>query len=322
MHQLHEADSTRQIETVVDGEAVRGTVHLIGSSRIKVRLDWPPTDLTEEKSMSFFSRVPPGQPGYLGEYGETLAMDFLLSLYEEYKRGDRRRQFAGGGLEEFGRVRYLATKPGYAKRAVAIRGKTSLDLSVSIQLESDGPYRQARVFDSSTDQPFLAELAVYEKDIQPYIDGVKADLGFSQHLETLRLKLLPEMAEKNTLMKTYRVSPYQVDFLNDFGKDARTNHMTLNTAEVDELIQLGYLIRDRVWASTERVDLEASLARTRKAMESFAARGKENQATECQAKVDKLERRIHAKTLSITPAGEAVARELGYQIDPRGASCL
>jgi hypothetical protein len=91
--------------------------------------------------------------------------------------------------------------------------------------------------------------------------------------------------------------------------------MPLNATEIDELIQLGYLIRDRVWASTDRVALDASLARTRKAMENFAARGKEHQAAECRAKVNKLERRIDAKTLSITRAGEAVAKKLWYQVD-------
>ncbi len=87
MHQqLHEPDSSRQIETIVDGQTVRGTVLLTGSSRIRVTLDWPSTILSAGKSMSFFSRVPPGEPHYLGKYGETLAMDLLLSLYEEYKK--------------------------------------------------------------------------------------------------------------------------------------------------------------------------------------------------------------------------------------------
>jgi hypothetical protein len=87
MHpQLHEPNSTRQIETVVDGQTVRGTVILTGSSRMRVTLDWPSTILSAGKSMSFFSRVPPGEPLYLGKFGETLAMNLLLSVYEEYKK--------------------------------------------------------------------------------------------------------------------------------------------------------------------------------------------------------------------------------------------
>jgi hypothetical protein len=314
MHQLHEPDSTRQIETIVDGEPVRGTVHLIGSSKIDVTLDWPPTDLSAGSSMSFFSRVPPGEPGYLGKYGETLAMNFLLSLHERHKRGDRRRQFAGAGFREFGRVRYLATKPGYPERGVRILEKTPLGSLIYVQIESDGPYRRARLFDSGTDQPFLAESAVYEKSVQAYVDGVKADPGFSRHLETVRLKLLPEMIRNDALLKNYSVNPYQADFLNDFGKSWRTGYMPLNAAEIDELIQLGYLIRDRVLAATERIAREASLARTRKAMENFAARGKEHQAAECRTKMHKLERRMDANTLRITPAGKATAKKLTHQV--------
>ena len=47
------------------------------------------------------------------------------------------------------------------------------------------------------------------------------------------------------------------------------------------------------------------LARTRKAMENFEARGKEQQAAQCRAKVQKIERRIDAKTLVIIPAANA-----------------
>jgi hypothetical protein len=316
MHQqLHEPDSVRQIETIVDGRTVRGTVLLTGSTRIRVTLDWPSTILSAGKSMSFFSRVPEGEPGYLGKTGETIALNLLLSLYDEYKKGDRRRQFVGARFKEFGSVRYIAINPGYPGRAVKIREKVDLDGSVHVQLESDGLYRQARFFDSGTDQPFLAESAVSEEGIQAYIDEMKADLRFSAHLETVRLKQLCRMIVNSAVLNTYQVNPYQADFLNDFGKSRRTGYMPLSAAEVDELIHLGYLIRDRVWASTERVDLEASLARTRKAMETFEARGKERQAAECRAKVRNLELRIDAKTLSLTPAGKSAVYELPYQVE-------
>ncbi len=196
-----------------------------------------------------------------------------------------------------------------------IREKADLDASVHVQLESDGLYRLARFFDSGTDQPFLAESGVCEEGIQVYIDGVKADLRFSRHLETVRLKQLPRMVRNSAVLKTYQINPYQADFLNDFGKSQRTGYMPLSAREIDELLQLGYLIGDRVWASTERVNLEASLARTRKAMENFEAKGKEHQAAQCRAKVRKLELRIDAKTLSITPAGKAAVYELPYQVE-------
>ncbi len=196
-----------------------------------------------------------------------------------------------------------------------IREKADLDATVHVQLESDGLCRQARFFDSGTDQPFLAESAVSEQGIQVYIDEVKADLRFSRHLETVRLKQLPRMVGNSAVLKTYQVNPYQADFLNDFGRSQRTGYMPLSATEIDELIQLGYLIRDRVWVSTERVDLEAALTRTRNAMENFEARGKEHQAAECRAKVRKLELRIDAKTLSLTPAGKAAVYELPYQVE-------
>ncbi len=83
-----------------------------------------------------------------------------------------------------------------------IREKVNLDASVHVQLEGDGRYRLARFFDSGTDQPFLGESAVCEEGIQVYIDGVKADLGFSRHLETIRLKQLPRMVRNSAVLKT------------------------------------------------------------------------------------------------------------------------
>jgi hypothetical protein len=50
-------------------------------------------------------------------------------------------------------------------------------------------------------------------------------------------------------------------------------------------------------------------------MENFEAKGKEHQAAQCRAKVRKLELRIDAKTLSITPAGKAAVYELPYQVE-------
>jgi hypothetical protein len=315
MHQLYEPGSTRQIETVVDGETVRGTVQFTGSSRIKVTLDWPPSDLSDESSISFFSRVPPGEPGYLGEYGEKLAMQFLLSLYEKHKKGDRRRQFGGAHLEEVGRVRYLKVNPHHPESDVKIREKASVDASVYVQIEDDAPYALARFFDSGTDEPFLAESAVYEKSIQEYIDGVKADVGFTLHLEAIRQKLLPEMVRCSALLKSYRVSPRQVAFLQEFGRTWRGDDVVLDAHEIDQLIEMGYLTRDRRLGANERIARAPSIARTRKALENFEARGKELQAAQCRAKIRKVESRMDAKTLRITPAGKLLARDLPSQVE-------
>jgi hypothetical protein len=312
---MHQPDSDRTIEITIDGEIVSGTVHHDGAADISVRLDQPVNrDWTDSLHMPYFAR-PVHREGFLGEYGEQRARDLLVSLYKLQKKGDRRRTFAGPDFEEFGRVRYLAINPGHPARGVRILEKTGLDALVHVQLESAGPYRRARFFDSVTDQPFLAESAVYEENIQAYVDGVKADLGFSRHLQTVRLKLLPKMIEDSGLLKTYRISPDQADFLSDFGENWRQGKMPLNAAEIEQLIQLGYLTRNTGLAAAERAALEVSLARTRKAMENFEARGKKHQAAECRAKVQKLERRIDCKTLMITPAGKAAVKKLPYQVE-------
>ena len=111
------------------------------------------------------------------------------------------------------------------------------------------------------------------------------------------------------LFKTYRVGPYQVDFLADFGRAWRAGEIPLDDSEIDQLIQLGYLKIDLDLGATERVALEASLDHSRKALERLEAAGKNKQAADCRARVHKLERRIYAKTLMITAAGKAVAEK-------------
>ncbi len=199
--------------------------------------------------------------------------------------------------------------PGHPGRGVKIREKASIGASVYVQIEDDGPYGRARFFDSGTDQPFLAESAVYDEGIREYVEGVKADLSFSRRLETIRRKLLPKMVRYSALLKDYRVSRQQVDFLNDFGRAWRAGDIPLDAPEIDQLIELGYLVRDPGLGAAERAALEASLNRTRKALENFEATGKGQQAAECRTKAQKLERHIDAKTLMITAAGKAVAKQ-------------
>jgi hypothetical protein len=314
---MHQPDSERKIEITVDGERVRGTVHNGGAADLSVRLDEPVNDWTISLHMANFAR-PVHPEGFLGEYGEERALELLVNLYREQKKGDRRRKFAGVDFEEFGRVRYLGVDPRHPPRhqgrGVKIREKASVTPLVYVQIEDDGPYGRARFFDSGTNEPFLAEAAVYEEDLKEYIRGVKADRGFSLHLEIIRKKLLPGMVRCAELLKTYRVSPYQVDFLQNFGSAWREGAIALEAHEIDQLIELGYMIRDPGLGANERVALEASLARTRAALENFEAAGKEHQAAQCRAKVQKLESRIDAKTLMITAAGKSVAKKLPSQV--------
>ena len=74
------------------------------------------------------------------------------------------------------------------------------------------------------------------------------------------------------------------------------------------------MIRNPGLGANERAALESSLARTRTALENFEATGKDQQAAQCRAKVQKLESRINAKTLMITPAGKSVAKKLPSQV--------
>jgi hypothetical protein len=310
---MHQPDSERKIEITIDGERVCGTVDNGGAAEMSVRLDQPVNDWTISLHMPNFAR-PVHPEGFLGKYGEERSLELLVNLYKEQKKGDRRRKFAGVDFEEFGRVRYLAVDPRHPGRGVKIREKASVTPSVYVQIEEDGPYGRARFFDSGTNEPFLAESAVYEEDIEEYINGVKADRGFSLHLETIRKKLLPGMVRCGALLKSFRVSPHQVDFLQNFGSAWRECAIPLEAHEIHQLIELGYMIRDPGLGGNERVALESSLARTRKALETFGTTGKDQQAAQCRAKVQKLENRIDAKTLMITPSGKSVAKKLPSQV--------
>ena len=306
---MHQPDSECKIQITVDGEVVSGTVYYTGTADITVRLDCPSDERTNGVHMPYFARgVHP--EGFLGKYGDHRARELLAGLYEDQKKGDRRRKFAHPDSEEFGRVRYLTVDPGYPKRGVQIREKSVLDALVYVQIEDAGPYGQARFFDSGTKHPFLLDSAVYERSIREYLNGVTADRGFSEYLETLRRKRLPEMIRHSELFRTHGVSPHQVDFLINFGCAWRAGIMPLDAPEIDRLIELGFLIRDLGFAAAERQTLEASLERSRKALKNLEAAGKVRQAAECRARVQKLERRIDLKILKITAAGKAVAQKL------------
>ena len=310
---MHQPDSDCVIETIVDGERVCGTVHYGGSTELSVRLDCPSSERTISVHMPYFAR-PVHREGFLGEHGEQRALGFLISLYRDQKRGDRRRQFAGVGYEEFGRLRYLASNPGNPARGRQIREQAAISSKVYVQLEAQVPYAFARFFDSGTNQPFLAETAVCDVSIQQYVAGVKADPRFVEHLESVHRQLLPAMVRHAKLLKQYGVTPTQVDFLIEFGSNWRIGDMHLEAVEVEQLIGLGYLARYLDRCVAERAALEVSIARSMGALEKHEAAGRSKNAEQCRERIRKLQRRIDAKTLMITPLGKAVAESFPYML--------
>ncbi|MEO8660885.1 MAG: hypothetical protein ABI693_20605 [Bryobacteraceae bacterium] len=300
---MHEPNSERKIETIIDGERVCGEVHYGGSSDMSVRLEQPSDERLTGFHMPNFARSTYPE-GFLGEYGEQRALEILADLYHEQKKGDRRRKFADLDFEEFGRVRYLKSNPGHCDHGRTIRGQASIDSTIHVQIEDDGPYGLARFFDSVTNEPFLAESAVYEQSVPKYVNGVKADVGFLRRLNTIRKKLLPDMQGRADHLKSHRLSPHQLSFLANFGQCWRSGEIPLDAAEVDQLIDLGYLIRDLTLCEKERASIEVSLTRSREAIEEFEAAGQHELAAQCQAKVQKLQQRREIKTLMITALGK------------------
>jgi hypothetical protein len=116
-------------------------------------------------------------------------------------------------------------------------------------------------------------------------------------------------------LKKAGLNPYQVALLADFGGAWRAGNIPLDTVEIAQLIELGYLIRDTGLSVNERAALQSSLEASHKAMEKFEAAGKHEQAAQCLAKVRKLQRRIDAKTLMITAAGKAVAAKCPVNVE-------
>jgi hypothetical protein len=303
---MHQADSERKIEIMIDGERVCGTVHIGGATELSVRLDEPAIDWTTGVHMPYFARTVHPE-GFLGQYGEESALAFLVSLYKEQKQDDRRRKFAGFDFQAFGRVRYLAVSPRHPAQERKIREQAKISSTIYVQIEDDGLYGLARFFDSGTKQPFLAESAVYEESVQAYVAGVMADLGFRQYMKTVRRKLLPDMVQIAADLEKFKLNPRQVDFLKEFGQFWRIGVLPLDAADVDHLSALGYLVRDPGRCAIERATLEASVERSRRAMERFEAAGKRDQAAQCLARMRKLQERIEVKTLMITRAGKAAA---------------
>ena len=111
-------------------------------------------------------------------------------------------------------------------------------------------------------------------------------------------------------LKAYKLSPRQVQFLQDFGEAWRAGTIALDAAEINQLLDLGYVIRNPGLCANEVASLEAAVDRSRRAQERLEAEGKHQQAAQCAAKIRKLRQRIEMKALMITPTGKAVARDL------------
>jgi hypothetical protein len=140
------------------------------------------------------------------------------------------------------------------------------------------------------------------------VQGVRSDLDFRPYLESTRRKLLPDMVRYASLLRTAGINPRQLDVLNDFGRAWRGGELGLDPAEIQELIELGYLIRDPQHCAAEKATLDSSVERGLKAALKYEAAGKLDNAAQCRAKVQKLQRRIETRMLMITPAGKAVVR--------------
>jgi hypothetical protein len=308
---MHQPDSDHHIETTIDGEHVSGTVHFAGSTDISVRLEYPSSALEDGVHMPNFAR-PVFREGFLGDYGEQRAVQLLEGLYREQKRGTaRRKDFAGdrGDFEEFGRVRYVAVNPGHPDRHRIVLERADINDSVSVQLEDDGPYRYARLFDTSTGQPFLGEASIVENTVGEYVKGVKQDIAFRLYIMNLHLKLLPSLSDKAKQLDALGLTPRQADFLKEFKRARRMGDLGLEASEIEDLIERGYLKRDRLRGLAERLILERTLEDRIKATANFEAAGKLDAAARCRAKVQKLRNRIEVMTLEITERGKAAAAQ-------------
>lgn len=309
---MHQPDSDHHIETTIDGEHVSGTVHLAGSTDISVRLEYPSSALEDGVHMPNFAR-PVFREGFLGDYGEQRALQLLEGLYREQKRGTaRRKDFASdrGDFDEFGRVHYLTASPGHPDRHRIVLERADINASVSVQLEDDGPYRYARFFDTSTGQPFLGEASVVETSIAEYINAVKQDVAFQIFLKDTQRKLRTQLANHANQLKAFKISPRQLELLQDFKRVQRTGDLGLQAAEIESLIELGYLRRDPKRGAAERHTLEQAIERSLESALRFDSAGRPSDAERSRAKARRLRTRIEVITLALTERGKKVAKEI------------
>ena len=307
---MHQPDSDQHIETTIDGEHVSGTVHYTGSSDISVRLEYPSSALVDGVHMPYFARGVYPQ-GFLGDYGEQRALDLLEGLYRAQKRGTARRSaFAEGcgDFKEFGRVRYVATNPGHPQRDRTILERGEINSNVSVQLEDDGPYRYARLFDATSGQPFLGEASVVETSIAEYIHALKQDVAFRIFIKRSSSKLRTELTNRANQLKAFEISPRQIELLQDFKSAQRTGDLGLEPEEIESLIRSGYLRREPQRGLAERHTLEQTIEQRLKSAIQFDLAGRHTDADRCRAKARKLQTRIDVTTLVVTERGKKVAK--------------
>ncbi len=299
----------------IRGERVRGTVRLTGSSRMEVRIDSPFSGKTANSAMSFFSRVPPGEPGYLGQYGEALALRHLENLYEEERKERRRFHRSDWHLEQLGQIRYVEVAPGHRSQDRMVRGETAISDEIYVRMEDDGRYAYMRFFDVSSKQPFLGEAGVCDDSLQQYVEALKADLNFQNYIRNVRDKRLAKMLEITGLLRDSDLTIYQASFLGDFGRVWREGRLPLVAAELEQLIERGYLIRDSKRASSEKSSIEAAIERSHKALNRFEAAGNARNAAQSRARLKKLQNRLDVKQLMITALGKKIASSFPYLVD-------
>ncbi|MCU1233935.1 MAG: hypothetical protein JWP63_1902, partial [Candidatus Solibacter sp.] len=277
-----------------------------------VRLEYPSSALEDGLHMPNIAR-PVFREGFLGDYGEKRALDLLEGLYRAQKRGTaRRKDFASdrGDFEEFGRVRYVAVNPGHPQRDRTIIERGEISSSVSAQLEDDGPYRYARLFDTPTGQPFLGEASVVETSIAEYVLALKQDVAFQLFLQDTQRKLRTELTNRANQLKAFALSPRQLELLQDFKRAQLTGDLGLLATEIESLIELGYLLRDPQRGVAEKRTLEQAIERQLESAQKFDLAGRPADAERSRAKARRLRTRIEVITLAITGRGKRVAKEI------------
>lgn len=202
----------------------------------------------------------------------------------------------------------LPSTPGHPRRDLDILERGEINSRTWVQLERDGPYRYARLFETASGQPFLGEASVIENDVADYIHGVKQDLAFRMYVERTRLKLLGHLVGYAQQLKASAISPRQFELLSESRSAQRRGDLGLRADEIEALINLDYLRRDPKRRIADSRNLEEAIGRTLNAAAAFDAAGKTADAERCREKIHKLENRLDALTLVLTERGKAVSK--------------
>jgi hypothetical protein len=216
---------------------------------------------------------------------------------------ERRRVHGSGKNPLFG-VEPRAPPPG--DRVCAIERLTE---DVWVQIEAGelskygGSFHYARFHDMKTGQPFLGEGSVVDGDAGKFAEDVKADPEFMRHVEDTRRKLLPGMARYGELLQSFGISQRQLQFLQG------VHGMTLETGEIEDMIERGYLTRELKLGAKDRAVVTAKLERQIAELHGLEASGKREEAARCRKKAQKRQRWLEATEMKVTLEGRRVREQ-------------